>query len=488
MDIMQFMQNTQIAPAAAFGVGTGGSPQKAAAQINFAALLGIEMATAAEGTVQTETPANVPAAIAETAEPGGGTASAADGQAETVGAAEEIERDRHTVAPEGLPAIPWTGAAPERAEAESPGNAAAATTATLAALPPPETAAETRHAPVQSGAAREAPLPARPEAQAAAATAKAEPLPACPRPDGPSPETFAAAQSPPEIMSASHPAAAPPETATAEKTPPHRDLPPIETPPHRDLPPIETPPRDKPIFSAGRETPAETETAKITVEQGPQPPPPAQETAVKAPGSVEAAAKEPETAPKDGGDDKGHRAAGPVRDGDPAMNAQGSAAAAVLDGNVADKGPAAAKPPEAPVFSLGRTYLQIAQKIPEPLAEGETSLQLKLFPEGLGEVTVRLLCHGDRVSVEIIAATAGTQKLLEGQSAELRTALEAKSYEVTGLAVNGQDNDGANAFAQWRQREENPRRKMAIYPGQDNAIPYSFEAAHPVFGGFDCRV
>jgi flagellar hook-length control protein FliK len=60
---------------------------------------------------------------------------------------------------------------------------------------------------------------------------------------------------------------------------------------------------------------------------------------------------------------------------------------------------------------------------------------MKLKPEGLGEILVKMTCKSGKVSLEIVTDNALTQKLLQDQSGELKTALGAKNYEVLHMDV-----------------------------------------------------
>ncbi len=94
-----------------------------------------------------------------------------------------------------------------------------------------------------------------------------------------------------------------------------------------------------------------------------------------------------------------------------------------------------------------KAFIQIAEKIPRDLKEGLTNIRIKLSPEGLGEVTVNLICREGKISLDISAAMASTQKLLESQAGELKAALQNREYDVRGVNISSHQGQNFEGFA-----------------------------------------
>jgi hypothetical protein len=94
---------------------------------------------------------------------------------------------------------------------------------------------------------------------------------------------------------------------------------------------------------------------------------------------------------------------------------------------------------DSPIITHASVYMQIHNKIiPHLKGNGAQKIQMKLYPEGLGEIQVTLICKDDTVSLDILTNNAITQKILESQSGELRDALLTKNYEVPTLNISTQ--------------------------------------------------
>lgn len=135
-------------------------------------------------------------------------------------------------------------------------------------------------------------------------------------------------------------------------------------------------------------------------------------------------------------------------------NEAGGAAFLAKAGEMVPVSKTAAAPEPAVTQAEARAVQQLAENIGTKLREGVSDFKMKLYPAGLGEVSVHLTWREGKLSVDIVAAAAGTQRLLENQSPDLRTALEAKSYEVANLDVRCNHDGSQNDFAQRRQQED----------------------------------
>lgn len=93
---------------------------------------------------------------------------------------------------------------------------------------------------------------------------------------------------------------------------------------------------------------------------------------------------------------------------------------------------------DRPVFE------QIAQQVTETHTtdgDGEYVFDMKLFPEGLGKVEVRMVCEGASLTLTVTAHSGEAGKLLSGQVDALRSTL-AENYQVSDLHIRT-DTDAA---------------------------------------------
>jgi len=96
-------------------------------------------------------------------------------------------------------------------------------------------------------------------------------------------------------------------------------------------------------------------------------------------------------------------------------------------------------PPEA--------YQQIYNQISNVIKDNNsTSLKMKLYPEGLGEISVTVNCQDNKLSLEIMTDNPLTQKLLQGQAEELKAALLTKNYEIPSLSICTKPETASSTF------------------------------------------
>ncbi|MEG0035535.1 MAG: flagellar hook-length control protein FliK, partial [Oscillospiraceae bacterium] len=87
---------------------------------------------------------------------------------------------------------------------------------------------------------------------------------------------------------------------------------------------------------------------------------------------------------------------------------------------------------------------QLSTGIKQSLALGKNEFVLKLKPESLGEITVKLVEEAGKTTLSITTASAHTAKLLNGELAALREAVAPMHVEVnevvtrTGETPNGE--------------------------------------------------
>lgn len=87
---------------------------------------------------------------------------------------------------------------------------------------------------------------------------------------------------------------------------------------------------------------------------------------------------------------------------------------------------------------------QITEKMQLHLQKGEREFTMKLNPDSLGEITVKLLQKDGKMTLSIAAANETTVKLLNGQLEALKMAVRPMQVEVKQAVVQTQEPDGQN--------------------------------------------
>lgn len=121
-----------------------------------------------------------------------------------------------------------------------------------------------------------------------------------------------------------------------------------------------------------------------------------------------------------------------------AMGSQGNASAVARGPGLrsaVDLAPGLARRAPAPPLTEARAAALVVRGIAAVLRHHGGVVRLRLQPESLGEVTVRLELSGGSVRATIEAATARARQLLENASDSLRSALEAHGLSVERLEV-----------------------------------------------------
>ena len=76
--------------------------------------------------------------------------------------------------------------------------------------------------------------------------------------------------------------------------------------------------------------------------------------------------------------------------------------------------------------------------------DGGGEITMKLKPEGLGEVKLKVMVENGRVNVEMIADNPETKRILESQSFDLKKSLEGQMIQVDGLKIDVRDQQTQN--------------------------------------------
>lgn len=107
---------------------------------------------------------------------------------------------------------------------------------------------------------------------------------------------------------------------------------------------------------------------------------------------------------------------------------------------------------------------QVTQQIQQNLTRGNSEFTMRLKPEELGEITVRLVEKAGKMTLQISAASAQTVKLLNEDLAALREAVRPMQVEVREAVVETQSQDGAHlmqSFDLGGQFFGNPQQTMS---------------------------
>ncbi|MPM17914.1 hypothetical protein SDC9_64314 [bioreactor metagenome] len=99
-----------------------------------------------------------------------------------------------------------------------------------------------------------------------------------------------------------------------------------------------------------------------------------------------------------------------------------------------------------PVFEqVAKEVTKTAKDMP---ADGFTTFDIKLYPEGLGKLEVRMTCEGSNLALTVTAHSEEAAKLLTGGAEKLRNTL-SENYQVTHLEIRTEirtDTQSGTAF------------------------------------------
>ena len=126
---------------------------------------------------------------------------------------------------------------------------------------------------------------------------------------------------------------------------------------------------------------------------------------------------------------------------------------------------------------------QISEKMLLHLEKGEREFTMKLNPESLGEITVKLLQKDGKMTLSIAAASETTVKLLNGEMEALRMAVRPMQVEVRQAVVQTQDADGQNMQQQmdmssgqfFDHSQQAQQQAQQFANGRANAVPFDLE-------------
>ncbi len=114
---------------------------------------------------------------------------------------------------------------------------------------------------------------------------------------------------------------------------------------------------------------------------------------------------------------------------------------------------------------------QVTTGIIRNLGDGKSEFVIRLKPEGLGEITVKMLAEGGKTTLSILTSSLQTQRLLNSELSGLREALRPLNAEVKEVVSNSPD---FNFFHQ-NDRAYDGRQQRSFYHG-GSANPHLEEA------------
>jgi flagellar hook-length control protein FliK len=107
----------------------------------------------------------------------------------------------------------------------------------------------------------------------------------------------------------------------------------------------------------------------------------------------------------------------------------------------------------------------------------ETNIRIKLSPENLGQLDIRLTTSEGKVTAHIVTATAGAKELIESQLHQLRHTLVQQGIQLDKVEVVQQPQGSQNTFMQDGRGEQGQqfhqgkqRRGKGEYELEDNPL------------------
>lgn len=105
---------------------------------------------------------------------------------------------------------------------------------------------------------------------------------------------------------------------------------------------------------------------------------------------------------------------------------------------------------------------QVKTGILANMDKGNNEFVIKLSPEGLGEITVKMTEAGGKVSLSIITGSQQAQNALASEISSLREALRPLGAEVTQL-ITQQEANLSQSFAEGRQGRQQQEQQQAAH-------------------------
>ena len=128
---------------------------------------------------------------------------------------------------------------------------------------------------------------------------------------------------------------------------------------------------------------------------------------------------------------------------------------------------------QAPGFNGANVVSQLKDGLEMGMKNQLKEFTIHLKPEGLGEVVINMVSQDGKLTVNIGASNADTQKLINSQMMSLKEMLEPLHAEVGQVYQSSQESTGFLSYGQ--NMSENQRQQAGRYQGQPGYGTYTME-------------
>lgn len=112
---------------------------------------------------------------------------------------------------------------------------------------------------------------------------------------------------------------------------------------------------------------------------------------------------------------------------------------------------------------------QVTNGIKTKMASNESDFTMKLQPEGLGEITVKLVSEAGKLTVNIVATSQKTEQLLNSQLSSLRSSLDQTHSDIKEINVYKQaDSMGFTNGKDFFNQQQQQNRQQHAYEQSQN--------------------
>lgn len=115
-------------------------------------------------------------------------------------------------------------------------------------------------------------------------------------------------------------------------------------------------------------------------------------------------------------------------------------------------------PQPTPSIKSDEVFGQIKAASEQNASKGSEDFTIKLRPEGLGEITVKLVSQDGRITMSLAASNTDVQKMLNSEITALREVM--KPYNVEVMQVS-ESNETAMADLQQQLQQQSPRQQFS---------------------------
>ncbi len=145
-------------------------------------------------------------------------------------------------------------------------------------------------------------------------------------------------------------------------------------------------------------------------------------------------------------------------------------------------------------------FTQVMSNLTQNITNGKNEFTVKLSPEGLGELTVKLVETSGGMNISILASSAETARLLTGEIANLRAALQPYQSEQNTIIVAETQESEADLFNstnefnnqrsthEFLQRQNMQEQGMTLIPDLTEADTLYLGGNIPLSGMLSARV